>query len=323
MSLDTLIAIIAILFAVYQIMPERRKLDLQLKLHRIHIIFTLIIFILSNILIFFDLGEFAYISVLIYFGLIIFSLRKDDLDITQMSKFGNLIQELFIEKRYYEIISIINSYLDEIISIRNQLTENDDREKSAIDRIFRLISSEIFIIKVFEINPIFGLRLTKKDIREAPQINDILLTKLLITKGSPLHREIRMYLNHSTLNDETPILNYYFSDVDTSIRLAVWRPLGNIMFRIFREHYKLIEGDEYNHSVGDFDEHGKWIDPIFLGIIFFELMVKSGLHQGKNWHMELYYFPKFVDAIVKNYNPHPLFSDLNAEWPTKYSYFLC
>jgi hypothetical protein len=52
-------------------------------------------------------------------------------------------------------------------------------------------------------------------------------------------------------------------------------------------------------------------------------MVSAALWQGVEWHMWLYYYPAFAEAIVRNYqlNSDRLVNE-NAEWPTKYSFLL-
>lgn len=51
-------------------------------------------------------------------------------------------------------------------------------------------------------------------------------------------------------------------------------------------------------------------------------MITSALYQNVQWHMWLYYFPHFVERIVRNLDPNEKLVDPYAEWPTKYHYAL-
>ena len=71
-----------------------------------------------------------------------------------------------------------------------------------------------------------------------------------------------------------------------------------------------------------FNDEGKWDSSLFVGIRFFDIMVRAALSQGVEWHMWLYYYSHITERIIRNYKPHPVHSSDRVEWPTHYAYLL-
>jgi hypothetical protein len=46
-------------------------------------------------------------------------------------------------------------------------------------------------------------------------------------------------------------------------------------------------------------------------------MVTAAEYQGIQWHMWLYYFPHFIEGLVKIYDTSDENIDLSDEWPTR------
>jgi hypothetical protein len=64
------------------------------------------------------------------------------------------------------------------------------------------------------------------------------------------------------------------------------------------------------------------LNPTFVAIRFFDIMVAAAACQGIEWHMWLYYFPPILEELVKNYDATHNDIDLNSEWPTRTSYLI-
>lgn len=104
-------------------------------------------------------------------------------------------------------------------------------------------------------------------------------------------------------------------------RTQIWRPIGEKMISVLSDLAKHPETDEYNRSLEDYMDVGRWESPLSMGLFFFDLMVSEAIYQGIEWHMWLYYLSHVTDRICENFAPHAGV-ELTSEFPTKYSYVL-
>lgn len=183
------------------------------------------------------------------------------------------------------------------------------------------------VAAIAQMRPYFGLRLLELDLYEKYDFLDIYLRFLLDDRHSVLYFELRSNQNVDSnrrywLPESNRLLHFLFSDARKAEGLRVWKPIGDSLNSRLDELATKPETDPYNQPMGEFDERGKWEDPLYVGIFFFDVMVSLSLHQGVTWHMWLYYFQYFVRGIVRNYRVEQPFVDTPAEWPTKYSFLL-
>ncbi len=150
---------------------------------------------------------------------------------------------------------------------------------------------------------------------------------LLSTPGSVWYAELRNNTGMGTSRYELPaenrLLRSVLEDAKVAENLNVYQPIGNFVQEELDRLVRLGRDDEYNHDMGDFQDHGMWRSPIWTTIFFFDIMVREALWQGVEWHMWLYYYPAFVERIVRNSDltVDPLVRP-DAEWPTRYCFLL-
>jgi hypothetical protein len=117
-----------------------------------------------------------------------------------------------------------------------------------------------------------------------------------------------------------PVYQIWWLECDYT-HYKIWKPFGDYV----NKHFDLLERgrveDIYNYPLYDYETEGKWHCPIYITIKFFDIMIPEGLFQGIQWHMWLYYFPHFVDKIIRNIILIPNV-DFDREWPTPYHYLL-
>ncbi|NEU56276.1 hypothetical protein [Halorussus sp. MSC15.2] len=176
-----------------------------------------------------------------------------------------------------------------------------------------------------------GLRIIRDDsLEQFPKqkiVHRYLRTQLK-TENSLLHRN----LEHNTagdglyrykLEEENRLVYALFSDFDKAENLNVYKPVGDKTRELIREQRR-EEFDRYNDQrLTDTRISDDFIfrDSIFVGIQFFDLLVKEAFHQQVEWHVWLSYYESFTREICRNYEITE-YSDPSAEWPNDYSRLL-
>lgn len=155
--------------------------------------------------------------------------------------------------------------------------------------------------------------------------------ELLISEpSSVLYREIQSYQNFgdwagSRNYKGSTLLEFLFKDINYAKRLAIWKPIGEYVLRYLHDRPGGWD-DEYNNEASYFTEplgKEKFSDPIFVGLEYFDFMVKEALIQRIEWHMWLYYLRYWVEKIILKIEYKPdQWQKGNWEYPTKYTFFL-
>lgn len=125
-----------------------------------------------------------------------------------------------------------------------------------------------------------------------------------------------------SIPESNRLLYFLFSDIDTAIDLGIWKPIGDNVNRFLDRLYRR-EDDPYNLSYDpEFDDERARTE-LYLGLLFFQVMVPEAIYQGASHHMWLMYFEPFTKKMVRNHNlsSDPLV-DRDAEWPVRYNYLL-
>ncbi len=176
-----------------------------------------------------------------------------------------------------------------------------------------------------------GLKIISDDSLENFPQKDVAhryLRTQLKTEDSLLHRDLRQStsldgLYRYKLKEENRLIYALFSDFERAERLDVYKPVGDKTQELIREQRR-EDFDRYNdRRLTDTQEQEEYIlrDPIFVGIQFFDLMVKEAFYQEVEWHVWLSYYESFTRNICKNYEV-TRYSEPTAEWPNDYSRLL-
>lgn len=163
--------------------------------------------------------------------------------------------------------------------------------------------------------------------QEVPDFAGMYLANLMADSRSALYFEIKFNQNCTSREGyEYPasnrLLHFLFSDANVAERLNIWQPVGEYLLRGPSSIRNRVTLDGLNDPVDGFSEDGKWQNPIYIGIRFFDLMVSAALHQDIEWHMWLYYFPHFTDALIEIYDATGPRVEADATYPTKAAFLL-
>ena len=118
------------------------------------------------------------------------------------------------------------------------------------------------------------------------------ILELLVSKtNSELYREI---LKHQNVNrtgrrdlNSSRLLSFLFKDANRARRWSIWKPVGEYVLRYLHDRPGGIE-DDHNREANyytDLREIERYSDPVFIGLEYFDFMVKEALIQGVEWHM--------------------------------------
>lgn len=207
------------------------------------------------------------------------------------------------------------------------LPSYDNEKDVAKEIVHEVLLNRNTVKAIADIRPYFALQLLARDFYENNEFIDTYLRYLAEDTTSILYHEIRNNQNTSyhdgyALPKRNKLLNYLFEDCKIAEKYGPYKPIGEFVISYLDGLYSNSSPDPYNEPMGDFQEDGQWESKLLVGIRFFDIMITSALYQNIKWHMWLYYFPHFVERIVRNLNPNEKLVDPYDEWPTKYHYAL-
>ena len=161
------------------------------------------------------------------------------------------------------------------------------------------------------IDPDLGVKLIRDDSLEGFQRRNAVhryLRTLVKTENSLLYRDLQN--NTSTdgmyrykIEEDNRLIHALFSDMDRVEDLDIYKPVGDAVRDIIVDQRRQ-EFDEYNDQrltdTRISDDH-IFRDPVFIGIQFFDVLVKEAFHQKVSWHVWLSYYETFTQEICRNY----------------------
>lgn len=175
--------------------------------------------------------------------------------------------------------------------------------------------------------PAFGAVLMRIDHHLADDFATAFLTELVGRRGSALYDEIAASQSFPdpayALAPEAAILHALLDDASVSTRIGAERAIAERALA----NLESDGGDAYAASLNRppdnrFDEFGKWEDPTFIAIRYFEIMLPAAATQGIEWHMSLTYMRDFARHLVERYDDTGPGVDPSREWPTRGAYLL-
>ncbi len=203
---------------------------------------------------------------------------------------------------------------------------------TASQKVAGEISHEILINRntveaIASIRPYFAIKILSCNFDENNDFVDSYLSALFRNNKSILYHEIRNNQNIDTrtgyfIPERNKLLSYLFADCENANKYGPYKPIGESVLTELNRLFQDRSADPYNRPMDDYRENSSWESKLFVGIRFFDIMVSSALYQNIQWHMWLYYYPHFVESIVRNLNPDKSLVDPYDEWPTRYHYLL-
>ncbi|MGH6794342.1 MAG: hypothetical protein ACREDH_03890 [Methylocella sp.] len=208
------------------------------------------------------------------------------------------------------------------------LVPSQRRAEDAAQNIFRvLLHSPEIVAFVATFRPEFGVRLLSCSVPAVRDFCDAYLTALISDSRSILYTEIKQNQNLDSKTgywfpQHNRLLHFLFKDARTAERLDVWEPLGEYAFSALRSGSNPGYVAFLNGPADSFSQDERWKDRTFAVVRFFDLMVTAAEYQGVQWHMGLYYFPRFIERIVAVYDASGIDIEQDAEWPTRAAYLI-
>lgn len=221
----------------------------------------------------------------------------------------------FNEKLGWKIVLGISKFLP-----------NYSKYSDAADDILQAVLMNVgFIRTMSKVRPYFALKVFETRLLQKEEFTRLYFYYLLRNSQSILYFEIKESQETNRpggfyIPTKNRLLYYLFNNISNAEQLNIWKPVGDEVIN-YLEELSANTDDPYNLPMGNFLEDERWNSLAFVGISFFDIMVTNAFFQDVHWHMWLYYYPHFVEKIVKNYQPHST-ANLDSEWPTKYSYLL-
>lgn len=194
-------------------------------------------------------------------------------------------------------------------------------ENSASDMLQLLFHSNKLLDHIVDRRPHFGVSLAKLDAYGSSEFVERYLTRLIATPASALYQELAgNEISDSPIGYRLPernrLLHFLFANPESAERLSVWKPIGDYTKR-------LLAGDERQGYWSDLNGDPGWFerervsDPVWNAMFFFDIMVTSAARHGIEYHMWLYYLPRFAELLEKGYSSDGSGIDKEAEFPTR------
>lgn len=204
------------------------------------------------------------------------------------------------------------------------LLERDHSSRHANEILQGISNSPALVTHLAVTQPKFCLRLLERPEVVREDFIELFIDALLTDHTSRIYIELKNNQNQNgrhrlALPEANRILCFFFKDVSVAAKLGVYRAIGESVCRTLDENSHLAE--VYNHSLGYYNEVGKYRCPVHAGIKLFEIMVHEGIHQGQQDHLWLFYFTHFTTNILEQMREASP-DDENHEWPTPFNYLL-
>ena len=187
------------------------------------------------------------------------------------------------------------------------------------------------------INPYLGIKIISDQGINFPreEFTEGYLSSMVRAENSLLYRNVAdnmsldgMYRYY--IDPDNQLIHALFSDCKVAKDLNVYRPVGETTKTILREQagkdYDKYNGRQFTDSefIGGSESESEthvFSDPLYVAIMFFDIMIRESFSQEMKWHMWLYYYESFTQQICDNYELTDE-ADRTAEWPNDYSRLL-
>lgn len=203
---------------------------------------------------------------------------------------------------------------------------HNQREAEAARELLEILSNSSRLLDyIADRRPYFGIALIGNHGSGAPEVCEHYLSRLIATPGSALYHEIATNLILDgvafALPERNRLLHFLFADAQRAEQLSAWNGIGRYIERLLdgeerRDYWTWLNGDQ-----GWF-ENEQFRDPMFVGMLFFDIMVRSGAQQGVRGHMWLYYLRHFVRRLEMGYDSNGEGIDRDTEFPVRAARFL-
>ena len=202
------------------------------------------------------------------------------------------------------------------------------KEQEAAEDILRVLTTRRDILEhAVAFRTSFGARLLGLRHHRVEEFADRFFELLVSTPESVLYDQVEASQNLGprgyVLPPDAAVLRAIFDDATVADKLGVYRPVAETVISKLNP----INDPQYLAGLNQpwdlaFQERGRWRDPVYLSIRFFDIMVQAAAYQGVQSHMWLYYMDHLSAPLVLHYDDTGTNVDRDAEWPTRSSHML-
>jgi hypothetical protein len=295
----------------------------------------------------------AYIVLSLYVLSVFLLLKYSRVTTRNLSRFQELVSSLIVNRQTDLLSTVLRDNSERLALIYDSsiIKKGSKKATTGLSAIFpsepteleatisglfdRIISDEELtrsLVRYDVIVPLMIIKVADNRISafDLEQYLHFVLKLLISEPGSALYREIQSHQNwgdwaRSRDFKGSILLEFLFQDANRAKRLATWKPIGEYVLRYLHDRPGGRD-DEYNNEASYFTEplgKEKFSNPIFVGLEYFDFMVKEAIIQRIEWHMWLYYLRYWVEKIVLKIEHKPdEWQKGYWEYPTKYAFFL-
>lgn len=319
MTLDTLIAVLALLIAAYQIMPRARQLDLKLRFSVIDAVVLGLTLLAILYLQFYpalklikrtphfglsDWGitpQMVSFVVLIIGAAIVFTrMHFAKLSVKQIPRLRDLTEELISQKNFLELFRLLERHLKDLTN----LAKTDATAASILHAIF---TSKASVNALAQSRPYLILNLLNHDLPEEKEFVQEFWKALLWDPSSKLYFELDsndwIQRNWYLFPEGNRLLKYFFEDGHVAEEYSLWNPIGEAIINQL-DRLNVDSGpDPFNLPPDRETDDNSGETPLFAGLQLFDIMVSQAIKTNVEWHMWIYYFCQIVPKILRNNEP--------------------
>ena len=197
----------------------------------------------------------------------------------------------------------------------------NQKAKTAAEDITRVMfQSEPLRVYMAKNRPYFAIPLTKQRMFGSQQFFEAYMELLIADTGSVLYQELqnnqyRASIYSYEIPESNRLLHFLFYDAQIANDLEVWRPIGEHILKLLKRD-KSPEFVAHINGRADYFEKECWDNSVYVGVLFFDLMVTAAAYQRVTWHMWLYYTAYAIDHLAEVYDTTDPLVDTSDEFPT-------
>lgn len=297
----------------------------------------------------------AYAVLFLYVLFVLRQLQQSRVTACNLARFRELLSSLAVNKQLNLIATVLKdnaqrlaqiydhrSIWHRIIKTRNEtqdmtlppaLRSSPTELQNKVSSVFNQIVSEKELTEYLIEHDISIPLLIVKEAENKISHFDLerylhfILEVLISTSSSELYRQIEQHQNIDWTGRRdfqgSQLLEFLFGNVSVAQKWTIWKPIGDYVLRYLQSR-KGGGNDKYN-SVFTYDniKRERFSDPAFIGLEYFDFMIKEALIQNIEDHMWLYYLRYWTEQIVSKlrYDPDE-WEKGYWEFPTRYSFLL-
>jgi hypothetical protein len=196
------------------------------------------------------------------------------------------------------------------------------RQQEAALQILQVLQTNEYLIEFVALDrSMFALKLMGLGGHDY-DFGDRAFELMMAQPQSQLRRETLLNQNAGMcfyeIDPKNPLIHALFADARVAERLEVYRPVGNYVLQL------LERSAEYRQTVSATkprDDSVVHRDATYSMVRFFDIMVRSAMRDGIEWHMWLFYCDLVVQQLLKSMDlGHPDYDD-TEEFPN-FGYYL-